>query len=214
MSPPNEYTTVTFFDGKRRKCEYILGQDLSPRDVGLPLWLEVISLNVSNLKIKMMFYIPKNSYGLVYAVVGGSVLLRQVFFLFSCLFLLLDYRGCNPCWAFIAAKAFSDITWRLIENKTPAEGSKLLHCLENDFVVSNRSVANICLETCVTFPNTYCMTWYPRNILPHTFISFKAQRPSAFNCLTSSLQKKKRCRGCGKIIGYAALVMLSRKSWM
>ena len=28
----------------------------------------------------MMFYIPKNSYGLVYAVVGGSVLLRQVFF--------------------------------------------------------------------------------------------------------------------------------------
>ena len=45
----------------------------------------------------MMFCIPKNSYGLVYAVVGGSVLLRQVFFLFSCLFLLLDYRGCNPC---------------------------------------------------------------------------------------------------------------------
>ena len=45
----------------------------------------------------MMFYIPKNSYGLVYAVVGGSVLLRHVFFLFSCLFLLLDYRGCNPC---------------------------------------------------------------------------------------------------------------------
>ena len=29
----------------------------------------------------MMFYIPKNSYGLVYTVVGGSVLLRQVFFL-------------------------------------------------------------------------------------------------------------------------------------
>ena len=31
----------------------------------------------------MMFYIPKNSYGLVYAVVGGSFFLRQVsFFIF------------------------------------------------------------------------------------------------------------------------------------
>ena len=34
------------------------------------------------------------SHDLVYAVVGGSVLLRQVFFfLFSCLFLSLDYCG-------------------------------------------------------------------------------------------------------------------------
>ena len=37
----------------------------------------MISLNVSNLKTKMIYSV---SHDLVYAVVGGSVLLRQVFF--------------------------------------------------------------------------------------------------------------------------------------
>ena len=40
-----------------------------------------------------MFFISKNSHNLVYALVGGFVLLREIFFKFSCLFLSLDYRG-------------------------------------------------------------------------------------------------------------------------
>ena len=54
----------------------------------------------------MMFYIPKNSYGLVYAVVGGSVLLRQVFFYFPASFCCLITAAVIPAEHSLQRKHF------------------------------------------------------------------------------------------------------------
>ena len=141
MSPPNEYTTVISLMVKGGSANISLGKTYQFSWFGLCCgW---------------RFCPPK------------AGVLFCFFFYFPASFCRLITAAICPCWAFIAAKAFSDISWKLIDNKTPAGGSKLLHCLENDFVVSNRSVANICLGTCVTCPNAYCITWCPWNIHPH-----------------------------------------------